>query len=192
MLGAGGMPRRRRKRVLEEIRSPAPEGIRPVHLHPRRGPSRHASPLALLVLGALLAAGVSGLLGHPQPHRSVHRGAAAELEVEMPAVIRTGDFYETLLRVHATREVRQLQIEVPASLWREITVNSMVPAPESEHSDGERFRFDFGALGAGDSMLFKIAAQVNPRLNGRVAGRIRVLDDGRPLVEADRAMKVLP
>lgn len=170
---------------------PAPIGIEPPHLEPGNLLARHASPISLLVLSTILAIGLSGALGRPTTQTTVHDGSA-ELAIDMPASVRNGDFYETRIRIKAKREIEKLQIEVSPALWREITVNSMMPSPASEDSRGGYFRFEFASVDAGDDFLLKVASQVNPRLLGSVSGHIRVLDDGVVLVDAERTMKVLP
>ncbi len=171
-----------------------PDGILRPHTQPRGGLSRHASPLSLLVLGTVVSLGLSGVLGHAGMQRDTYRSDAAShsLDVEMPTTIRTGDFYETRLRVRAGADIAKLQIAVPASLWREVTINAMVPQPESESSDGEQFQFDFGPLAAGKERLVKISAQVNPRLHGTVSGELEVMDGDRVLLRAPRQLRVLP
>lgn len=138
--------------------------------------------------------GLSGLLGHAgmdlQTYRSDMRSHT--LDVEMPQVIRTGDFFETRLHVKAGADIAKLTLAVPVELWREITVNAMVPQPESESSDGETYTFDFGPLAAGKERRIKIAAQVNPRLHGVLEGEIELRDDEMLLVRAPRHMRVLP
>lgn len=170
---------------------PAPEGIHPPHQQPGSLLSRHASPISLLVLTVIMVLGVSGLLGKPVSQTTTHRGQA-ELSIDMPAVIRNGDFFETRIRVHAIEDIEKLQIEVSPALWREVTVNSMIPAADTESFKGDAFRFEYAELAAGETFLVKIASQVNPRLLGELSGHIRVLDDGRLLADAERTMKVLP
>lgn len=170
---------------------PAPTGIEPPHLSPGNVLSRHASPISLLVLSTVMAIGVSGLLGRPTTETTVH-DAAAELAIDMPAAVRNGDSYETRIRIRAKQDIGKLQVEVSPALWREITVNSMMPSPASEDFRGGYFRFEFASVGAGDAFLLKVASQVNPRLLGSVSGHIRVLDDGVVLADAERTMKVFP
>ena len=56
---------------------------------------RHASPISILVLGALLLAAVLGFTGgQPSPPRTADFGAA-RLTVKTPAIIRNGEFFET-------------------------------------------------------------------------------------------------
>lgn len=172
----------------------APDGIVRAHTQPRQGLVRHASPLSILVLGAIMALGMSGLVGHAGMDTTRYRGDTAPhvLDVEMPEVIRTGDFFETRLHVKAGADIAKLRLAVPIDLWREVTVNAMVPQPESESADGEAYVFDFGPLSSGKEMRIKISAQVNPRLHGRVEGNLELRDGDRLLVSAPRRMRVLP
>lgn len=172
----------------------APDGIVRAHTLPHRGLVRHASPLSLLVLGTLLMLGMSGLLGHAGMDRHTYRSDTQShtLDIEMPTVIRTGDFYETRLHIKAGADIHKLTLAVPVALWREITVNAMIPQPGSESADGEAYTFDFGPLAAGKELRIKISAQVNPRLHGLLAGQIEVRDGERVLVRAPRQLRVLP
>ncbi len=153
--------------------------------------ARHASVGSLVVLSCIMALGLSGWLGKPTSEISIEE-AGARLTIEMPGAIRNGDFYETRIRVRALQDIGKLQIEVSPELWREVTVNSMIPSPESEGFEGGSFRFGFASLDAGNEFLFKIASQINPRLIGKLEGHIRVLDDGRVLADTARTMRVLP
>lgn len=172
----------------------APDGIVRAHTLPHKGLVRHASPLSLLVLGGVLLLGISGLLGHAGMDRDTYRSDTRShtLDVEMPVVIRTGDFFETRLHVKAGADIAKLTLAIPVSLWREITVNAMVPQPESEGADGEAYTFDFGPLRAGKEMRIKISAQVNPRLHGVLEGELELRDGDHLLVRAPRRLRVLP
>ncbi|MGI8657906.1 MAG: hypothetical protein ACR2K4_03935 [Candidatus Limnocylindria bacterium] len=52
-------------------RSDWPDGIKHDHARPVAGWRRHASPLALVVFGAVIALGLLGVLGH---ERFIQRG----------------------------------------------------------------------------------------------------------------------
>lgn len=173
--------------------SPPPTGIDAPHQAPRQGVARHASVLSLILLGGILLLGLSGLLGHPGLARSVHgQASVAELTLEMPTVIRTGDMFETRIAVRAGKAIGNLQVDVSPALWRDVTVNSMIPAPESEGFEQDAYRFSYGPLGAGETMRIKFASQINPRLFGRMAGAVRIRDGDVVLAEAQRSMRVLP
>ncbi|MDM0045975.1 hypothetical protein QTH91_15915 [Variovorax dokdonensis] len=168
-----------------------PDGIDPAHLRTGSAIARHASPLSLLVLLAVVGLGASGWLGKPWPERS-HATGAVDLSVAMPTVVSTGDLYEALIEVHANTDISRLQIEVDPHLWTETTINSMVPAADSETFKDGRIRFGFDALAQGEALIFKVDAQINPRFFGRLAGDIRVLDDGRLIAASRRELRVMP
>ncbi|MDI3379936.1 hypothetical protein ACFPPF_12195 [Xenophilus aerolatus] len=167
-----------------------PHGLQEAHLRPRWY-DRHASPLSVVVLGLLMVLGLTGWLGHAGLESRSAEGPGASFRVEMPAVIRTGDFFEMLVHVHARQDIRRLELEIEPSLWQNITVNGMVPAPDKESGEDGTFNFQFGALKPGQDALIKVSAQINPRLLGRVEGDIRLKDSGQPLATLHRSMKVL-
>lgn len=170
--------------------STLPHGLQQGHLQPR-GFDRHASPLSVIVLGLMMVLGLSGWLGHAGLQSSSAEGPAAAFRVDMPAVIRTGDFFEMVVHVHARQPVEHLELEIAPTLWQNITVNGMVPAPEKESGEDNNFTFQFGSLKSGQDALIKVSAQINPRLFGHVEGEIRLKDSGRPLAAMHRSMKVL-
>lgn len=167
-----------------------PHGLQEGHLRPK-GFDRHASPLSIIVLGLVMVLGLSGWLGHAGLQSRFAEGPAAAFRVEMPAVIRTGDFFEMLVHVHARQPIERLELEIAPTLWQNITVNGMVPTPDKESGEEKNFTFQFGSLKSGQDALIKVSAQINPRLFGRVEGEIRLKDAGRPLAAMHRSMKVL-
>jgi hypothetical protein len=168
-----------------------PDGIEPGHLTAEGAFEQHASPLSLLVLGLVVALGLTGWAGAPWTvtTRALDQ---AQLEVDMPAVISTGDLYETRIRVQAQQDIGKLQIAMSPGLWHEMTVNTMIPAPEAETYEDGAFRYSFAALEQGQEFLFKIDAQVNPRFFGALDGDIRVYDDGKLLAVSRRHIRVMP
>jgi hypothetical protein len=168
-----------------------PDGIAPEHAEPDGFWRRHASPVSLVVLATVVGSGALGLLGSPSvEHRA--EGPAATLLVASPDTIRNGEIFEARIDVEARRPIGKLVLGVSPSLWRDTTVNSMVPAPSEEtHADG-LFRFAFAPLAAGQRFEVKVALQINPSLSGRNEGRVVVLDGETPLVEMRRATRILP
>lgn len=148
--------------------------------------------LPLLLLAALMIAGLVGLLGgKPDMVRRVNADAAA-LTVRAPSVIRNGMFFETIVEVQAHRPVDDLVIAISAPLWRQMTINTMIPAASEESYSQGAQRFSFGKLEAGDSFRFKIDGQINPSLFAGTRGEIAVLDGDRRIVGTPVTMKVLP
>ncbi|MEJ7776864.1 MAG: hypothetical protein WKF52_05665 [Sphingomicrobium sp.] len=167
-----------------------PDGIKAEHCKERR-PIWTAWIRASL-LGALLALGLFGFLGGA-PTRDIRNVAeAAAMRVNLPNPIRNGMFIETRIDIAARQPIADAVVAIPADLWREITINSLVPAAtEEEYKDGE-FRFHFGPLEAGERLLFKIDGQINPPRFASASGRIRLLDGTRELVAVPVSLKVIP
>lgn len=168
-----------------------PDGILEHHARRRGGLHRHASPLSLLVLGTVLAWALSGLAGsEPQSHAAA--APAARVEVLAPAVVRNGEFLEWTIAVTPSRPIAALAVEIDPVLWRELTINTLIPAAERESAAGGRFRFEYGALEAGEPIELKFDLQSNPSLGGRRTGTVAVLDGETTLVELPMALRVLP
>ena len=169
-----------------------PDGIRDEHVAPPRLFARHASPISLLVLGALLALALSGLAGGGVRDEHEVRNADGEFSVLAPRIARNGEIIETLFRVRAARRIDELVIGVEPALWRQITTNSTMPTAASETFEHGLVRFSFAALDAGEAFVFQVAQQVNPDLLGSNSGRIVFFDHDRPLAEAHARLTVLP
>lgn len=173
-------------------RPACPDGIADEHFEAGGRLHRHSNPLSLLVLGTLLGAAVLGQLGGtPNPHE-VAETPRARLALEMPATVRNGEFLETRIAVTAHRPVAHLVLAVEPTLWHQLTINTTIPAAAQESYAAGRFRFDYGRLGAGETLRIKIDGQVNPALFGGTAGEIAVLDGDVPLAGLRHRMRVLP
>jgi len=168
-----------------------PDGIGPDHMEPHRGLARHASPVSIIVLGALVAFGLSGLAGSRSGTSDVAT-AAVEVTVRTPKIVRNGEILETMIDIRPRRRIGKLVVGVEEALWREITINSTIPAAAEEGFEDGLFRFTFSALETGQGFLFKIDQQVNPALGGRNRGRIVVFDDKERLAELPLELRVLP
>lgn len=153
---------------------------------------RHASPLSLVLLGAIVLAALLGFAGGtPAPVRTA-RFAAATLTVKAPALIRNGEFVETRIVVEANTAIAQPVIGVDAAYWRDITVNTMMPAPADEAFAGGMFRFNYGALEPGDKLEIKIDGQINPSLFQGTRGRVALFDGDRLIGSQRLELRVLP
>jgi len=172
--------------------TPAPDGISDIHLHPRRGYAGHANPLPLLILVAVLAAGLLGLLGgQPDPVR-ISRNAAAEIAVRAPATLRNGMFFEMTVDVTPRRPVKDLTIAVSGALWHEMTINTTMPSADKEEFKDGAFRFSFGEVKAGETRRFKIDGQVNPPMFLGTHGEVAAFDGETRLVSVPIRIKVRP
>jgi hypothetical protein len=168
-----------------------PTGIEDRHVRERQGIAGHASPVALVVLALVISAGFAGVYGGESVVSD--SGERGSLSVQGPHRIRNGEFFEMRLTVEAHAEIAQAVVAVDPAVWRDITVNTFIPAPtEEEAADGE-FRFGFGALQPGDRLDVKVDLQINPDHPPRVnRGAIRLLDGEEAIAAVDYELGVLP
>ena len=170
--------------------SPPPQGIGEQHWRPASGWQRHASPLSLVVFGAVIALSLTGMLGHERDWTA--SAAGVRLEVHAPEIIRSGEFFEVRISVVPDRAVQDLSIGFEQELWEDITVNTMIPAATEEISRDGEFRFTFGELSAGTPFLLKVDAQINPDIVGGNEGTITVYDGEEGLTSVATSISVLP
>lgn len=170
-----------------------PDGIAPDHLDPRAGGGRGQRRwLALILLSVLMLAALLGLFGGGPARTMAAQTGAARLEVATPRVIRNGEFFETRVRITARHSIDKAVVAVAAPLWRDMTINTMIPAPAEETMATGSFRFDYGPLDAGEVLEIKIDGQINPPLFAGTRGAIAVLDGERELARVPVAIRVLP
>ena len=160
---------------------------------PSRIPVHHRwmTPLTMLLLGSIVVFGLSGLAGG-RDQRDTQRSAEATLVIEGPTVIRNGEYDEMLLTMQAHRPLTNLALEIDADYWRDLTINTMIPAPEAESVKDGVMRFEFGALDAGSTASFKFDAQVNPHRFGPSQGDFKLMDGDREIARLSRSLRVMP
>ncbi len=167
-----------------------PDGIEDPHLRSDEAIGRHANPFALVLLGLVLLAALLGFAG-----REVDRSASGNgvtLTWHGPELIRSGEFLEMRISVEGTRAIEALVLGVEASLWEDLTINTLIPgAAEERGLDGE-FLFDFGPLEPGSRLSLKVDAQINPDRLGGTAGSVTVYDGDQLLVELPLEIGILP
>jgi hypothetical protein len=166
-----------------------PDGIRTEHAR-MLGRKGHANPFGLILLGAVMLAALLGWAGY-----EVDRSASSDdvtLSWHAPERIRNGEFLEMRITIQATRQIEQLVLGVDEVVWRDFTINTFIPAPAEELSRVGEFRFDFGAMEAGQSRQVKIDGQINPDALGINSGMLRAYDGQQLLLEMPVRFEVLP
>ena len=167
-----------------------PQGIDEGH-GTARG-QRHASWWRLGILLAILAVALSGVLGGANAPTKRIASPGADLAVKTPDRLRNGMFFETQIAAVAKRPIGDAVIAVPAALWRDMTINTLIPGPSEEaFVDGE-FRFHFGPLAAGQRLGVKIDGQMNPARWGSSSGSVRLLDGEAEVAALPITLKVIP
>lgn len=169
-----------------------PDGIDASHAKPLGGLRAHASVLSFIILGGFVGIALSGLLGGRPAPVTLVSATAASLEVKLARPLRSGLFFETHIRVVARRDIAKPVIGIDAALWRDLTINSQIPAATQESFEDGQYRFEYPALKAGDTLEIKIDGQTNPPLVGRLVGAITLLDDDVKLTRMPVSIPVLP
>ena len=165
-----------------------PDGLEDRHAAPPAG--FRSLPIGLIVLSLVMTAGLLGLAGREETESA--SGGGVRLEWHAPTVIRNGEFLEMRVTLESTVAIARPVLGVDASLWEDFTVNSFIPAAVGESSEDGEFRFEFGPMDAGASLLVKIDAQINPDTLGGNAGVVTVYDGDQSLVSLPVQIEVLP
>lgn len=152
----------------------------------------HANPASLLLLGLILAIACSGLLGgYPHPVRT-GENEQVKLTVATPATLRNGLVFETRILIEPRQPIGDVVLTVSPDLWRDVTINSAIPAAEKEEFVDGMIRMSFGAGQPGKPIAIKFDSQINPPLVGGNAGEVAVFDGGRRLATVPIETMVLP
>jgi len=114
------------------------------------------------------------------------------MSVRTPETLRNGMAFETIVEVTPQRPIGDLVIAVSDGLWREMTINTMIPAAGDESHRSGFHRFSFGETKPGETLRFKIDGQINPPLFAGTSGEVVALDGERRLASVPVMIKVLP
>ncbi len=171
--------------------SSPPDGIELSHWEERRGIHGRANPTPLILLSLIVIASLSGILG-PMPHRVTSPNNTSVLEIEGPRFIRTGEIFEMRIHIIPKTELKNTVLGVSADLWKDMTINTMSPAPQEESYENGDFRFLFGNLSSNEEFLVKVDLQINPSLRGQNHGAIRLLSNGTEINRVDYSIMVWP
>lgn len=165
---------------------------RPVHvdLAGRRSDVR-VRRLGLLVVVAFVCLGLANVFGQ-RPEQRVAAGAAADLTVDAPAALRLGLVFQGSIRVDAREALRSPRLLLAPGWLNGVTVNSISPEPSEQAQRGDRLVLAYDDLAAGESLLVRIEAQVNPTALGRRDQSVAVAAEGVPDVVVDRRVTVYP
>ncbi|MCM8731534.1 hypothetical protein ACFO8O_11250 [Hephaestia sp. GCM10023244] len=162
--------------------TPCSDGISEDDACPRSGYRRRARVAPLVILTVFLILGFVGLFGGRASPTQVAESDAARLEVTTPVTLRNGLVFETVIRATPKRPIKDLTLAISTSLWRDVTINSLIPAATQEESRDGFFRFSYGPVEAGQSFEAKLDGQINPPLFLGTVGDIVVYDGDVRLV----------
>jgi hypothetical protein len=169
-----------------------PDGIADQHVQPTDARHRRANPASLIVIGCFLLLACLGLMGgQSHPSRSVE-SPAVRLTLNSPETLRNGMFFETRLLIEPRQPIGEVVLALSPDLWRDITINSGIPAAEKEEYADGMIRMSFGPGEPGKPIAIKFDGQVNPPLVGRSRGEVAVYDGDRRLLALPWTLRVLP
>ncbi len=129
--------------------------------------------------------------GQPHPVKSA-ANAAVRLTLAAPETLRSGMFFETRVRIEPRRPIGEVVLAISPVLWRDITINSAIPAPEKEAFADGMIRMSYGKGEPGKPIEIKFDGQVNPPLIGANAGEVAVYDGDQRLIAIRADKRVLP
>ena len=172
--------------------APYPDGLAEDHLRRRGALHRHASPLSIVGLGLILAGAAAGFGGGTGATLHVADAPDGRIEVEAPATLRNGEFFEMRVRMDAVRALDDMVMAVTPALWQDITQNTMIPAAAEESFEDGWYRFSYGPQEAGAEVALQMDFQINPPLFKGRSGEIALFDGERQIATIPLSTKVLP
>lgn len=168
-----------------------PQGIQADHIK-AKGWHRHANPAAVIALGLLMVSAFAGVFGgQPHPTRTIDT-PSAEVTLQLPQRIRNGEFFEMRIKIAAKRQFTDLTLAISSSYWHDLTINTMIPAPSEEKSEGGRYLFSYGEIGDGQTLTVKFDGQINPPLFAGTSGQIQLRDGDAVIATIPVKMRVMP
>jgi hypothetical protein len=171
--------------------SPAPYGIDAYHCEVERF-ARWRTPLAVLVFVVVLGSALLGWLGGGGASVKAYVSPAAKVMLEHEPILRSGNWFETVLTVTPARDVKDLVMAVDQPLWRGMSIDTIAPDAESAEGLGGTYSYHFGAVKAGEPLRIKFDGQIQPRALRVLEGDITIADDKTGLIAIPLSITVLP
>jgi hypothetical protein len=146
------------------------------------------------ILSALAIVPVLALVNVFGQRASTSRAALADatLLVHSPRAVRPGLIYQAVFLVRAESALEHAALVLDSGWVDGMTVNSIVPSPDSETSQNGSVRLELGRIQAGRGYKLVIYFQVNPTTVGRKGQGVELLDGDRTLGSVHRTMTVFP
>lgn len=170
---------------------PYPEGIFESHLRSKNW-YRYANPAAVAGIGLFLGAALVGAFGgQPHPTRVIETSSAT-IVLEFPERLRNGEFFEMRAKIQAKRDFTDIGLSLSSSYWRDLTINTMIPAPSEEKSERGDYVFTYGEMKAGDTLTVKIDGQINPPMFAGTKGTLKLKDSNSTVAAIPLELTVFP
>ena len=148
--------------------------------------------IGVVALALLLLIGLSGFLGGSTVASKAVETADIRLTTSFPAKLRNGEIFEMRISITPKRDIDNLRLAFDMASWRDVTINSLVPAPTEERGSHGRYLFDYGPVAKGESFAVKIDGQINPPRWGNSRAIFVVYDGDSMLAAEPFKMTVMP
>ena len=147
--------------------------------------------VGLFLLAALLVAGLANIFGQATGETAVEN-ADARLTVRAPGAVRSGLFYQVMVRVDARRAFEEAAIVLDPGWFEGFTINSYQPDPvEWQHRNGRNVLV-YGPIPAGGHLVARLQYQVNTTAYGTRVQNVVLEDAGTPVLRLDHDAVVYP
>ncbi|MFC0204215.1 hypothetical protein [Novosphingobium soli] len=171
--------------------SNAPYGIDPGHCEVERW-ARMRTPLAIIVFALVLGSALLGFLGGGAPGVKAYASPAAHATLEYQSILRSGNWFETVLTVSPKADVKDLVVAIDQPLWRGMSIDTIAPDAESAEALDGTYSYHFGEVKAGEIFNLKFDGQIQPRSLRGLSGNIAIDDGERELMSIPVAITILP
>ena len=169
----------------------APYGIDAYHCEVERY-ARWRTPLAVVVFIVVLGSALLGWLGGGAASVKAYVSPSAKVVLEHEPILRSGNWFETVLTVTPARDVKDLIMAVDQPLWRGMSIDTIAPDAESAEGLDGTYSYHFGAVKAGEALRIKFDGQIQPRALRVLEGDITIADDKSDLIAIPLSITVLP
>jgi hypothetical protein len=145
--------------------------------------------LALLAVVPLLA--LVNMFGQRATTSRASLGGAT-LQVHSPRTVRPGLIYQAVFVITPSSDLKAAGLVLSSGWVDGMTVNSIVPSPESQTSQNGSLRLELGSIPAGQKYKLLIYFQSNPTTVGRKGQDVELVDGERTLGTVHRTMTLFP
>lgn len=174
-----------------DVSSQTPYGIDALHCEVERY-ARWRTPVAGAVFTTVLGAALLGWLGGGAPSVKTYVSSSARVDLEYEPVLRSGNWFETVLTITPVRHVKDLVVGVDQPLWRGMSIDTISPDAESAEGLDGAYSYHFGAVDGGQTMRIKFDGQIQPRALRILEGSITFKDGENSLMALPVKVTVLP
>ena len=143
------------------------------------------------LIALLLVLGLGNVFGQ-RPHVTVASSPRAELEVNAPAALRGGIYFQGRFTIRAREELEEATLVLDPGWMESIHINTVEPAPLGEASRDGDLALELGHVPAGDEHVLYLQFQVNPTNVGRRSQTVRLYDGDELLATSTRTVTVFP